>query len=333
MNRFNMKKIIALKALALFLACSMPAAAQYYGGALKPHGHTKNSDGGVITNLTITGKLSATGVTNIGAPIISSGTNNKLSLSAGDGSGDFELYNIGGRRWEQTNPKVKARINWGDASIGISRNLDLKGIEFTTSTTHEYYVLDDTSTTGSLLEIGKAGIQGYLAADLQTSSVTFLKAFSFAHYPIQHSAWANIMSSTTFGDDGGYRPVNNISILTPIFTSGTSPALGTAGGGLGIFNSTGTYGLQIGPQGDGGTFLQSGRIDGAATAYDIVLNPLGGKIGIGTAIPTQKLDISSGTIKIAGTASPAKGAALCLTAAGVMGTCTGGTLTACTCTP
>jgi hypothetical protein len=60
-----------------------------------------------------------------------------------------------------------------------------------------------------------------------------------------------------------------------------------------------------------------------------------GNVGIGTTAPDTKLDISSGTIKMAGTGSPAKGYALCLTAAGKLSTCSNtpaadGT---CTCTP
>lgn len=57
-----------------------------------------------------------------------------------------------------------------------------------------------------------------------------------------------------------------------------------------------------------------------------------GNVGIGTTAPQTKLHISSSTLHIDGTGSPAKGAALCLTAAGRLGTCTGGTFDACTCT-
>jgi hypothetical protein len=57
-----------------------------------------------------------------------------------------------------------------------------------------------------------------------------------------------------------------------------------------------------------------------------------GKIGIGTTSPATKLHLSSGTVTVDGTGSPAKGAALCLTASGVLGTCTAGTFDACTCT-
>jgi hypothetical protein len=48
----------------------------------------------------------------------------------------------------------------------------------------------------------------------------------------------------------------------------------------------------------------------------------GGNIGIGNINPGTILHISSGTITMDGTGSPAKGGALCLTTGGVMGKCT-----------
>lgn len=52
-----------------------------------------------------------------------------------------------------------------------------------------------------------------------------------------------------------------------------------------ITNSDGNYGLVISSAGTGRTHIQAQRTDGTATAYDIVLNPLGGNIGIGTTTP------------------------------------------------
>lgn len=79
-------------------------------------------------------------------------------------------------------------------------------------------------------------------------------------------------------------------------------------------------------------YTNSGSVGTFATAVH-GLTITNGSVGIGTTSPASKVDISSGTIRMAGTGSPAKGAALCLTAEGVMGTCTAGTFDACTCTP
>ena len=48
----------------------------------------------------------------------------------------------------------------------------------------------------------------------------------------------------------------------------------------------------------------------------------GGNVGIGTTTPASKLDISSGTITLAGTGAPTTGGALCLNAAKQMSKCT-----------
>lgn len=46
--------------LSLALAAASPAAAQYYGGnTVKPHGHTRNEDGGVLATVTMVGTLTA----------------------------------------------------------------------------------------------------------------------------------------------------------------------------------------------------------------------------------------------------------------------------------
>jgi hypothetical protein len=72
------------------------------------------------------------------------------------------------------------------------------------------------------------------------------------------------------------------------------PTLGTASGGLFLSSASGTYGLFGGVSGaTGATWLQAMRRDSAA-AYDIVLNPVGGNLGIGTSSPDYKLDVDAG---------------------------------------
>ena len=55
-------------------------------------------------------------------------------------------------------------------------------------------------------------------------------------------------------------------------------------------SGAGSYGLLGGTQGTGNSWLQAQRIDGTATAYDIILQPSGGNVGIGTD-PVAKLAI------------------------------------------
>lgn len=69
-----------------------------------------------------------------------------------------------------------------------------------------------------------------------------------------------------------------------------------------------------------GGFLQA--IINESAYRPIAINPRGGNVGIGTSAPSQKLQISSGTIHIDGSGSPTVGGALCLNATGNMSKCT-----------
>jgi hypothetical protein len=70
-----------------------------------------------------------------------------------------------------------------------------------------------------------------------------------------------------------------------------TPTLGTSTGGLFIAGDGNQYGLYIGNDGNtGNSWLQAMR-NNTATAYNILLNPVGGNVGIGTISPTFLLDL------------------------------------------
>ena len=52
----------------------------------------------------------------------------------------------------------------------------------------------------------------------------------------------------------------------------------------------------------GDAWLQA-QSNTAATAYDILLNPLGGNVGIGTTSPASKLEVDGGDIEVDDSAS------------------------------
>ena len=71
------------------------------------------------------------------------------------------------------------------------------------------------------------------------------------------------------------------------------PGLGSNGGHVGIFkidSGVPKYGMITGVESSGKVFQQVQRIDGAATAYDLLLQPSGGNVGIGTSTNFNSLN-------------------------------------------
>jgi len=86
------------------------------------------------------------------------------------------------------------------------------------------------------------------------------------------------------------------------------PSLGTTRGGLTL---GGSFGLDIGVRGTGNSWIQVHRFDGTPTAYNLILQPSGGNVGIGTETPTEMLDVNgdtrvkSGTLQVGSTSNAA----------------------------
>jgi len=74
------------------------------------------------------------------------------------------------------------------------------------------------------------------------------------------------------------------------------PILGSTTNSVVNFTNGISYGLNVTVNSNGNTHLQSQRFDNSNAVYDIILQELGGNVGIGTASPTEKLDVN-GTAK------------------------------------
>ena len=79
-------------------------------------------------------------------------------------------------------------------------------------------------------------------------------------------------------------------------TDSTPPALGTAAGAALFCNTSPAYGLLIGTSTGGWSWMQSQRVSGAATAYDLVIQPSGGGVNIGDSA----VSVGTGCLRLTG---------------------------------
>jgi hypothetical protein len=79
--------------------------------------------------------------------------------------------------------------------------------------------------------------------------------------------------------------------LTVQGTVVSTPTLGTASGQA-FFGEASGYGTMIGTSGFGYGWIQQQRVDGTAQSYALLLQPVGGYVGIGTDAPFSKLMVA-----------------------------------------
>ena len=85
------------------------------------------------------------------------------------------------------------------------------------------------------------------------------------------------------------------SRITALGTTTSSPALGTASGTALFCPNDNAYGTMFGSANTGDGWIQQQRVDGTATAYNLLLQPSGGKLLVGTTSASN----GSHTFKIA----------------------------------
>ena len=74
-------------------------------------------------------------------------------------------------------------------------------------------------------------------------------------------------------------------------TGDDDPSLGSSTGAVFVSNTANSYGLNVGVNNAGASWLQA-QSNTSATAYEMSLNPLGGNVGVGFINPSYKLDVN-----------------------------------------
>ena len=103
------------------------------------------------------------------------------------------------------------------------------------------------------------------------------------------TASCNLSITTNNVGIGTFNPKSKLSVYA---YSSSTPTLGALGNsGTVEIGAAGSYGTYFWTTGAGKGYIQQGRSDGTATAYDLILQMLGGNVGIGTSSPGHKLQV------------------------------------------
>lgn len=157
------------------------------------------------------------------------------------------------------------------------------------------------------VRIGDAG--GFNYYDIGRNTVNGLLTFYGSQAVASGYVFSTVNGERMRIDTNGNVAIGSTSPKTPLQVTGSNlgvaaPTLGSAANAsFYITNLDPNYGLLFGSYGStGAQWIQAQRTDNIATAYNLVLNPSGGKVGVGTSSPTQVLEVA-GNIKVSNTAT------------------------------
>jgi hypothetical protein len=118
----------------------------------------------------------------------------------------------------------------------------------------------------------------------------------------------HVNGGTQLGDINATVNFGTVALKVVEGTVSTGPTLGSGTvGAQAVLYSNGLFGMYTGVSSSGDTWMQSQRNDADTSAYDILLNPLGGNVGIGTTSPAYKLQVGDNGVADGNIAMKANG--------------------------
>ena len=163
----------------------------------------------------------------------------------------------------------------GNASFASATGYTAIGQNWYTSSTADTYITSNYATR----YYQNAGQHIWNTAPSGTAgdAITFTQALTL-------DASGNLLVGTTTAR-------NKLTVQGTVFST---PTLGTASGNA-FFGEASGYGMMMGTSGFGYGWIQQQRVDGSATAYDLLLQPSGGNLLVGTtsAYASSKLTVST----------------------------------------
>jgi hypothetical protein len=150
----------------------------------------------------------------------------------------------------------------------------------------------ETDNAQIILKQDGGAVVSRLGYKTNTNDLELFNEFSSNIYlGTSNSIRATLHANGNFGiGTTGPRTKLHVSGLT----GDDDPSLGSSTAPLFVSNTANSYGLNIGVNNVGASWLQA-QSNTSATAYNMLLNPLGGNVGIGMTSPNSKLYIQGST--------------------------------------
>jgi len=228
--------------------------------------------------------------------ILNSSTSGKIQVRVQANEGVHDLHDT------KITSQVDGDVLVWDNTTGVWFNDSTLNVDYaagnvgigTTSPSAKFSVLESTANT----EYASMGSGGTVSRHLKFSGFVANGTNNVGH----RLSALNAIALNVSGNDALYIDrdsnvgIGTTSPRTKLHVSGLTgdddPSLGASAAPLFVSNTANSYGLNVGVNNSGDAWLQA-QSNTAVTAYDILLNPLGGNVGIGTTSPEHKLHVEN----------------------------------------
>ena len=232
------------------------------------------------------------------------GTGN-LQINAANGADTvFTNTNVGIRTTSvQSNTSLDVRGNGSASDAAIKAyaygesGTSILGNGYATSGSGINYGVRGISTGPRSTVAGSVNVGGYFSAsNAETNYALITGTGNVGIGTTSPNQKLHVNGATQLGDINPTVNFGTVALKVVEGTVSTGPTLGSGTvGAQAVLYSNGQFGMYTGVNGTtGNTWMQSQRNDTGTAAYNILLNPIGGKVGIGTDSPGAKLEVVDG---------------------------------------